>query len=381
MEEATSEVVEAGLDLVRGGGIVLDAPDGQAARREATAWLGSLQLAGSVEMGHAGGRLRLQLRADLAEAWVPGHDTLQLCERCGLDPQRRREDLEREIAIALLAAPVAYEFPTLAELASSVRVRRNIVEAARRTELAFDTAQAERPEGWWTYAPGCSFTVLPGKPLIEALRLATQPGVSGRLYSFSCYRATEYVILLAIAEELEAGHPQLLQQLQQRWERKAIMSGQFHDVFLREVGSLEAPLPPRFYVPGDRLWFRNPDAASSDASGYEGSWVFYLGGGLFTNFWRHNRPFTLASKCVEIYHWRHAVYTDAEGEPRIDEAVVEQHVHRSMADPVELDRILARMVRLRDPKGVYGEGGCIDASREHPRRLCPGTSDLVVPAG
>lgn len=380
MEEATSEVVEADRDLVRGGGIVLDAPDGQAARREATDWLGGLQLAGSVEMRCAEGRLRLQLRADLAEAWVPGHDTLQLCERCGLDPLRRREDLEREIAIALLAAPVAYEFPTLAELASAVRVRRNIVEAARRTELAFGTAEAERPEGWWTYDPSRSFTVLPGKPLIEALRRATQPGVSGKLYSFSCYRATEYVILLAIAEELESGYPELLHQLQQRWERKAIMSGQFHDVFLQEVGSLEAPLPPRFYVPGDRLWFRNPDAASSDASGYEGSWVFYLGGGLFTNFWRHNRPFTLASKCVEIYHWRHAVYTDAQGEPRIDEAVVEQHVRRSMDDPAELERILARMVRLRDPKGVYAEGGCIDASREHPRRLCRGTADLVVPA-
>lgn len=384
MGRATGLLVGAELELAREGGIVLDVPSGfmtEALRRDVYAWLEGLQLAGKVDVqqGHDG-QLRLTLRTEWAQAWVPDHDTLHLHERCGLDPQQRREDLEREIVISLLASPVPYDFPDLAELASAVRMRRNIVEAARRTALAFDTAEAERPEGYWTYTPGCSFTVLPGRPLIEALRLATQPEASGKLYSFSCYRATEYVILLAVAEELAATNPELLQQLQQRWERKAIMSGQFHDVFLREVGSMEAPLPPRYYVPGDRLWFRNPDEASSDASGYEGSWVFYLGGGLFTNFWKRDQPFTLTSKCVEIYHWRHAVYTDAEGEPRIDEAAVEQHVRRSMADPAEVERILACMVRLRDPKGVYAQGGCIDASREHPRRVCPGTADLVVPA-
>jgi len=34
------------------------------------------------------------------------------------------------------------------------------------------------------------------------------------------------------------------------------------------------------------------------------------------------------------------------------------------------------MMRLRDPKGVYARGGCIDASREHPRFVRPGTSDI-----
>ena len=89
------------------------------------------------------------------------------------------------------------------------------------------------------------------------------------------------------------------------------MSGRFHDTFLHEYGSLAEPLPQRFYVPGDRLWFRNPDSASSDVEGYEGSWVFYLGGGLFNNFWERDQPFTLTSKCVEIHHWQHALRADA----------------------------------------------------------------------
>jgi hypothetical protein len=41
--------------------------------------------------------------------------------------------------------------------------------------------------------------------------------------------------------------------------------------------------------------------------------------------------------------------------------------------------VLARMVRLRDPKGVYEEGGCIDTTREYPRCVRPGTADIVLP--
>ena len=37
------------------------------------------------------------------------------------------------------------------------------------------------------------------------------------------------------------------------------------------------------------------------------------------------------------------------------------------------------MLRLRDPKGVYQEGGCIDTSREYPRCVHPGTADIRLP--
>ncbi|MHB1591656.1 MAG: hypothetical protein ACYCTW_09015, partial [Sulfuricella sp.] len=94
-----------------------------------------------------------------------------------------------------------------------------------------------------------------------------------------------------------------------------------------------SPLPPKYYVPGDRLWFRNPDGTSSDITGYEGSWVFYLGGGLFTNFWKHNQPYTLTSKCLEIYHWRNGAYRDADGELRMNESTVDALVKVSLRDP------------------------------------------------
>jgi hypothetical protein len=325
------------------------------------------------------GGIRFRLHSKLRYESGPVCDTLQLCEKFDLHSLTSAADLEKEILLAMLLGPVTFEYPSYAELAASIRIRQNIVDAARCAALTFHTSLIERPADYWSYSEESGFTVLPGKPLIEALRKATQPEVSGRTYAFSCYRATEYVVLLGIAQELAHGNPLLLRQLQRQWESKAVMSQQFHDAFLREYGSMSDPLPPKYYVPGDRLWFRNPDCASSDVTGYEGSWVLYLGGGLFNNFWKHEQPYSLESKCIEIYHWRDGVFTDASGEPQVDEALVEERVRASMSDPAEVERILGQMMRLRDPRGVYADGGCIDTSREYPRWVCPGTSDISLP--
>lgn len=328
-----------------------------------------------------GDYLDLRLGARAMQAWTPGFDTLGLADALGLDPRAGQADLEREIVVALLAGPVAFEFPSVDELVSAVRVRCNIVHAARRTTLAFETEAAERPEDCWNYREDTGFTLKPEVSLIEALIKTTQPAVSGRTYSFSCYRATEYVTLLGIAQELVASNPALYERLQDLWRRRAIMSGEFHEVFLREHGSMEAPMPPLYYVPGDRVWFRNPDAASADATGFEGSWVMYKGGGLFTNFWKDKQPYTLARKCVEVYHWRHGLYHDARGDAHIDEVRIEPLIEDALRNPAELARIMALMTRYREPRGVYTEvGGCIDTTREFARWLRPGTADLVLPA-
>jgi hypothetical protein len=364
------------------GGLAFDDPDARQGRQVLDK-LDALGLTGYLADPSAGYEGKFQLSSEVAQRLSGGEDgdTLNLCRELGLDTQGSTLDLEREIVLAMLAAPRPLRFPSAAEFLSALAIRRNIVLAARRTQLAFGTAHAERPASHWTYDEERGFTVLPGQPLIEALTLATQPEAGeGRLFSFSCYRASEYVILLGIAQELERVNPPLLAALQRQWETSAIQSGAYHDTFLTEFGSLEAPLPPRWYVPGDRVWFRNPDAASSDASGYEGSWVIYLGNGLFTNFWQREQPFTFADKCVEIYHWRDATYVDAAGDLRIDEAVVAAQVAATRADPVKFAAVVARMARLRDGRGIYAEGGCIDASREFPRRVCPGTADLGLPA-
>ena len=159
---------------------------------------------------------------------VPENDTTLLSNKLELDPVGNAEDLEREILLALMLSPTGFEYPSYDALASAVNVRKNIVNAALKTELAFDTTRAaKRPDDYWTFSEERGFTLLPGKPLIEALRKATQPEVSGQVYAFSCYRATEYVILLGIAEELESCNPALLERLQRQWETRAIKSGAF----------------------------------------------------------------------------------------------------------------------------------------------------------
>lgn len=353
--------------------------DGAAVAGQFRKRLDGLGLAGAFEEAAADGASMFRLRADVQRSWLPGGDTLGIATRLGLDVAGSATDSEREIVIALLGGPVCFEYPSLAAFESMLRVRRNIAAAAARTALSFDTSRAERPPDYWHYVEDCGFLLRPGKSLVEALRLATQPEASGTLYSFSCYRATEYVIVLAIAQELATCNPALLARLEQQWRRCAIMSGRFHDTFLHEYGSMEAPLPACYYVPGDRVWFRNPDERSADITGFEGSWVFYHGGGQFTNFWKRDCPYTLESKCLEIFHWRDGYRCEPGGQPWMDEEVVAAHVRATEADPLRKLDIMARMLRYRDPRGVYAEGGCIDTTREFPRRVCPGSPELVLP--
>ncbi|TCT07445.1 hypothetical protein EDC26_106169 [Paralcaligenes ureilyticus] len=331
------------------------------------------------EVDEGGPSVRFALLDTYASQWAPDCDTTQLCEKLGLDSENNAEDLEREIVLAMLLGPIPFSFPSYDELASAIRIRRNVAQGGGKTVLAFDTEEAERPTDCWTYSEARGFTLLPGWPLIESLKKTTQPGASGKLYSFSCYRATEYVVLLGIARELAECNPSVFAQLQTQWETRALMAEEFQSTFLREHGTLAHPLPFHYYVPGDRLWFRNPDERSANIEGYEGSWVFYIGGGFFTNFWKPDQHYTLTSKCVELFHWRNAVVQTAAGKLQIDENIVEERVRQSLRNPAEVAAILKTMMRLREPTGIYREGGCIDATREYVRCVCPGTSELVFP--
>jgi len=321
------------------------------------------------------------LRPDFREQSMPGFDTLALHDKLGHTPQTDEAwSLEREICVALLGSPHRFQFANLDSLTSHIRVRRNMALDARKTALAFKTDAAERPQAFWQDGGDeAGFILQPGRCLVDALTAATQPDATGKLYDFSCYRATEYVILLGIAQELKTENPELLAQLQTLNEVHAVRSGQFHEVYLVEYGSMEAPLPGRFYVPGDRLWFRNPDERSSDVTGYEGSWVIYMGGGLFSNFWKRDTPYTLESKAIEIFHWKDGVVTDAQGALQMDESVVEARVAQTEASPSARSQVLERMLRMRDPKGVYAEGGCIDTTREYPKSVNRDHCELVLP--
>lgn len=324
-------------------------------------------------------QVSFRLTDEYKDRWAPNWDTTHLYQTLGLSSRTEAADLDREILVAMLLATIPFEFPSYEELASAIRIRHFVVKAGSLAALNFDTDAVERPVDYWHYDEEAGFLLNSGCSIIEALIRATQPEQMSQAYSFSCYRATEYVILLSIAQELELTNPGLLKRLEERSEKRAIRSGEFHEVFLKEYGSIEHPFPMKYYVPGDRVWFRNPDSRSSDISGYEGSWVIYLGSNLFTNFWKRDQPFTLEAKCVEVFHWKDGAYVGDDGELHMNESVVESYVKKTLADPILRDQIIERMMRYRDPKGVYEHGGCIDTSRESPRRVRPETTDIQIP--
>ena len=313
---------------------------------------------------------RVRLRKSLVAKLLPGYDTLGLRQRLAKSTIRRGDDpLLQEVWVTLLSAPSRIDFTDLQELESHLKIRCNIARAAEMTALAFKTDAAERPSVFWKDEPDVGFLLKSDVSLTDALIAATQPERTGRLYDFSCYRATEYVILLGIAQELRATDPALYERLENTTRTRCIKSGLFHEVFLTEYGSVEAPIPMNYYVPGDRVWFKNPDERSSNASGYEGSWVIYLGGGRFSNFWKRDAPYSLHSKMLEVYHWRHGASLNDQSAMQMDEELVDAKVAATRVDPVKKQRVLKQMARYRDPMGVYSAGGCIDASREFPREL------------
>jgi len=315
-----------------------------------------------------------------SNTWPDLQDTSYFSKASELLNMDSSDTILHEIISAMLSSQELMIFPSYQELISAIHIRKNIVEAAQKTRLSFATTSAERPKDYWTYDSNTGFTLLPEVSLKTALKKATQPGLLEQPYSFSCWRATEYIFLLALAQELETSNPQLLRSLQNQWQHCAIKSDAFNNVFLSHLGSVENPLPVRFYIPGDRVWFRNPDPLSANVTGYEGSFVFYLGNGLFSNFWKKDQPFTLTSKCIEIYHWRDALVCDSDGDFQIDEAIVEACVEQTLADPVKTQRVLAIMMRMRDPDDIFASGGCIDFQRTSVRNICQGTANISFPS-
>ncbi|MEI8381142.1 MAG: hypothetical protein WCJ09_13515 [Planctomycetota bacterium] len=325
-----------------------------------------------------GSYVHFHVRDEFSTVWAPGSNTGELAEHLHLDPENSDCDLEQEILFSILLCPVLMEFPSLQELISTIRIRAAIVQAARRASLAFATYEAERPADYWHYDEDRGFVLLPGKSLISALEKATNSGEVDKQYTFSCRRASEYLVLLGLAREARNSNTVLYQALHHQAETRALKGREFEQVFVRTIGSTAEPLPVRYFIPGDRTWFRNIDPVSAEVTGYEGSWTFYLGSGKFADFWRRDRVFTLETKLVCVYHWRNAVFRDAAGELQIDEQKVDALISESCRTPRALEEILHETLRLQSQLGTSG-GGCIEPHRERPCLICPETTEVILP--
>lgn len=317
--------------------------------------------------------LQLSLPTVLAEHWTPGHDTSRLCTTLGLDT-RHPDDLCREIILSLLAGPQTLAFPSLGEWMSALRVRINLVRAARDTVVGHAPGAARPSSQDWIHLDQGNSALRPGRPLIAALQAATQPAPEAPPNALSGLRASEHVLLLGMAEEARRQHPALYLRQVRQAERRLLHGDEFRRTWLRRLGQAERPLPARWAVPGDRLWFRNPHAASAAVPGHDGLWSIYLGNGLYSDFRRRGQPQSLTERCIEIHHWRHGLWWDAAGQAQVHEGEVTRRSRHTWDDPRCAQQVLTAMLSLQSADD--DAGGCVDPGREFPRWLCPGTCDI-----
>jgi hypothetical protein len=299
------------------------------------------------------------------QEYCPDFDTSTLLKAYAVDVSAdAQQRIVAETLLAMALSPEALLFSNALELISNIRMRMHAVNIASRTELSFDTNSITRPQAYWIYTKENGFLLRQGVSLAEGIERALCPDVSGYTYSFSCQRASEYLMLYAVVMELLRVNKEALDATEAQWRKRALTGDDFLFRFLEERGTRENPMPMRYYIPGDRIWFKNPDDHSSDIEGFEGSWVIYLGGGRFCNLWDRQRPYTLEEKCLEIYYWSKCVEVSPAGIPWMNEAVVKERVQLALSDPAIQNPILKKMMVYRDPAGVYADGGCIDLSRD-----------------
>ena len=297
-------------------------------------------------------------------ALCPDFDTANITTFLRTHQPNRDRALISEIILAMALSPDVVYFGSEQELKSNLRMRCTVVQVASRTELNFDTSSITRPQAYWIYTKENGFLLRQGVSLADGLERALCPDVSGFTYAFSCQRASEYLILYAVVCELQKVNKTGLNDVEQQWRKRALTGDDFLFRFLGERGTRENPMPMRYYIPGDRIWFKNPDDHSSDLEGFEGSWVIYLGGGRFCNLWDRHRPYTLEEKCLEIFYWSKSTAVNDSGVLFMNEDLVKEQVNKALNDPALSRSILEKMMVYRDPTGVYAEGGCIDLSRD-----------------
>ena len=303
-------------------------------------------------------------------ALCPDFDTANITTFLRTHQPNRDRALISEIILAMALSPDVVYFGSEQELKSNLRMRCTVVQVASRTELNFDTSSITRPQAYWIYTKENGFLLRQGVSLADGLERALCPDVSGFTYAFSCQRASEYLILYAVVCELQKVNKTGLNDVEQQWRKRALTGDDFLFRFLGERGTYENPMPMRYYIPGDRIWFKNPDDYSSDIEGYEGSWVIYLGSGRFCNLWDRHRPYTLEEKCLEIFYWSKSTAVNDSGVLFMNEDLVKEQVNKALNDLALSRSILEKMMVYRDPTGVYADGGCIDLSRDSFSALC-----------
>jgi hypothetical protein len=235
-----------------------------------------------------------------------------------------------------------------------INIRKIIVQYGYLTHVKFNTGTDTKINVDYFQYNDKDVILLENKSLLEGIKKSIIP--KDKLYNYSCQRITEFLLLLGLLE-VNKNKP-ICKQIESIWRRKAIKSELFQDTFLYEYGTKENPIPMKYYIPGDRIWLKNPDDKSSDIVGYEGTWVVYLNDGLFCDFWKDggdvSHQHTLEDIIITIYNWRHSIVK----KDSIDDKFVQQLNKNINNNPDIKNNIIKSMYKY------YADGGCMDKTRD-----------------
>jgi len=301
------------------------------------------------------------IKSYFAKLLMPDYNTLDLRKKMKLynitnNITKDDDDynLTVEILLCLLNAPVLFRFDSFDDFIDMIDSRKIIVKYGYFTHVKFDTGKDIKVNVDYFQYNDKDVILLENKSLLEGIKKSIIP--KDKLYNYSCQRITEFLLLLGLLE-VNKNKP-ICKQIESIWRRKAIKSELFQDTFLYEYGTKENPIPMKYYIPGDRIWLKNPDDKSSDIVGYEGTWVVYLNDGLFCDFWKDggdvSHQHTLEDIIITIYNWRHSIVK----KDSIDDKFVQQLNKNINNNPDIKNNIIKSMYKY------YADGGCMDKTRD-----------------
>ncbi|GAB2698464.1 protein-glutamine gamma-glutamyltransferase [Paenibacillus thermoaerophilus] len=169
-------------------------------------------------------------------------DPVQIAEGAGLTP------IEQRTLMKLAESRLVYRYASREQLLFELRLRREIVRAARELNasgirFAVDRYATTNPSVW-ALTPRKSFQLLPGISPAAGIR---DIYANGRMYAFECATAMLVVLYKAVLETIgEANFNRLFANL--------VL---YHWDFDRDLRLIT--LPTIDFLPGDILYFRNPD--------------------------------------------------------------------------------------------------------------------------
>lgn len=245
---------------------------------------------------------------------------------------------KKEIVLALLQHGRITRFSgkgcDIQALKDNVGIRQNIVAWTQDIKWCWPADESEDGKALWNKQYWKAGTPLPGvAPHVAFLDSVLQP----EKYAIGCYTASKLAMTNGILDYYARikKDPKTLEIVEKRLnlEKDPLVSVEPRKMWSFEadfdpkemnipgkVLKMETGVAPKNIIPGDWLYFLNPDPITYQKTGYEGSNAISLGRNLLDDFYHDEggNNFTYQQKMGEVYQWRNKVFNRVRDKDKIE---------------------------------------------------------------